>query len=533
MTEAPGSDTGTELVDTAALARWMDAEGLPGDAVTDARALAGGTQNLLLRFSRGGRDYVLRRGPRHLRRASNEVMRREMRVLQALAGSDVPHPAYIAGPGEPTTGVAGDAVFYLMAPVDGLQPHGRAPRPARRRRRPSATEMGLRGGRRRSPRLGQSTTRPSVSSDFGKPDGFLERQVPRWMDELDVLRRARRLPGPEIPGLDEVAAWLDANRPHIVAARHHARRLPPRQPDVRARRAPASPPSSTGRCARSATRCSTSAGCSPRGRSARRPDRAPVRRRMASVVTGALGDAGGLPTPDELVARLRRALDARPVRHRVVHGAWPASSSASSSRAPTPGPAPARPRSRPATCSTPSRSGCSPGPAPSSRRLTHGHRLHPQPRARGDPPAGPRLHRRRGQARRGEDRRRREDRAQRRTSRILLRHARAGAEPPGSGCRTCRRSGAAWASATSSWRWCRPRRRSRDYGPWVLNCQAPDEGNMHTLLHWAHRRAEGEVPPPALRGPGDELLRHDRARGRRLRPDAHPDPRRTRTATSG
>jgi acyl-CoA dehydrogenase len=23
------------------------------------------------------------------------------------------------------------------------------------------------------------------------------------------------------------------------------------------------------------------------------------------------------------------------------------------------------------------------------------------------------------------------------------------------------------------------------YGPWILNCQAPDEGNMHTLLHWA------------------------------------------------
>jgi hypothetical protein len=23
-------------------------------------------------------------------------------------------------------------------------------------------------------------------------------------------------------------------------------------------------------------------------------------------------------------------------------------------------------------------------------------------------------------------------------------------------------------------------------GPWVLNCQAPDEGNMHTLVHWAN-----------------------------------------------
>src|SRR5512147_2334180 len=23
------------------------------------------------------------------------------------------------------------------------------------------------------------------------------------------------------------------------------------------------------------------------------------------------------------------------------------------------------------------------------------------------------------------------------------------------------------------------------FGPWALNAQAPDEGNMHTLLHWA------------------------------------------------
>ena len=37
-------------------------------------------------------------------------------------------------------------------------------------------------------------------------------------------------------------------------------------------------------------------------------------------------------------------------------------------------------------------------------------------------------------------------------------------------------------------------------GPWVLNCQAPDEGNMHTLLHWGDRRAEGDVPAPAVRG---------------------------------
>ena len=85
------------LVDLTILDRWMDAQGLPPGAITDVRLLAGGTQNVLLRFARGGGDYVLRRGPQHLRPASNDVMRREQRVLTALAGTDVPHPRFIAG----------------------------------------------------------------------------------------------------------------------------------------------------------------------------------------------------------------------------------------------------------------------------------------------------------------------------------------------------------------------------------------------------------------------------------------------------
>ena len=38
-----------------------------------------------------------------------------------------------------------------------------------------------------------------------------------------------------------------------------------------------------------------------------------------------------------------------------------------------------------------------------------------------------------------------------------------------------------------------------------------------------HRRAEGEVPPPALRGHDLVVLRHDRTRGGRQRPHADPD----------
>ena len=48
------------------------------------------------------------------------------------------------------------------------------------------------------------------------------------------------------------------------------------------------------------------------------------------------------------------------------------------------------------------------------------------------------------------------------------------------------------------------------YGPWVFNCQAPDEGSMHTLLHWGTDEQK-EVPPPAVRGHVVVVLRHDRA----------------------
>jgi aminoglycoside phosphotransferase (APT) family kinase protein len=202
---------GADLVDIGALERWMDAQGLPPGAVTGAAALPGGTQNLLLRFRRGGRSYVLRRGPRHLRRLSNQVMRREARVLQALAGSDVPHPAFVAGPGEPETGVAGDAVFYLMEPIEGFNPSAGMPPPfagdpALRH------EVGLQVAEAAA-RLGGVDHVAAGLADFGKPENFIERQVERWLGELDSYAEHEGYPGPDIPGLDEVAAWLDANRP--------------------------------------------------------------------------------------------------------------------------------------------------------------------------------------------------------------------------------------------------------------------------------------------------------------------------------
>jgi len=47
----------------------------------------------------------------------------------------------------------------------------------------------------------------------GHPEGFLERQVPRWLSELDGYSKHEGYPGPDIPGLDDVAQWLEANLP--------------------------------------------------------------------------------------------------------------------------------------------------------------------------------------------------------------------------------------------------------------------------------------------------------------------------------
>ena len=43
-------------------------------------------------------------------------------------------------------------------------------------------------------------------------------------------------------------------------------------------------------------------------------------------------------------------------------------------------------------------------------------------------------------------------------------------------------------------------------GPWVLNCQAPDEGNMHTLLHWATDDQKRRYLKPLCDGTGSSCF---------------------------
>jgi aminoglycoside phosphotransferase (APT) family kinase protein len=191
------------------LTTWMDGQGLGTGPIEDAHLLGGGTQNILLKFTRAGRAYVLRRPPKHLRANSNETMRREARVLAALKGTDVPHPDLIAACGDES--VLG-AAFYLMEPIDGFTPREEMPPlhaadPAIRRAMGFEMVDAIAA-------LSKVDYAVKSLSNLGKLDNFLERQVGRWKSQLESYAEFAGWPGiAGIPGVDKVGAWLGAHRP--------------------------------------------------------------------------------------------------------------------------------------------------------------------------------------------------------------------------------------------------------------------------------------------------------------------------------
>ena len=109
------------LLNWPALQAWLARSPAPGNGpVVAVRELTGGTQNHLFQLTReDGTAMVLRRPPRHPRPNSDKTMLREARVLAALSGSDVPHPAFHAVCDDPS--VIGTC-FHLGEVVDGFNP---------------------------------------------------------------------------------------------------------------------------------------------------------------------------------------------------------------------------------------------------------------------------------------------------------------------------------------------------------------------------------------------------------------------------
>ncbi|MEV7395794.1 phosphotransferase family protein [Aeromicrobium sp. NPDC092404] len=196
------SDTDPQGLDLAALQDWLERE--RPELITgplSASLITGGKSNLTYTLSAGSREYVVRRPPLGHVLATAHDMGREHRVMAALAPTDVPVPQMIAHCED--TSVVG-APFYVMEKVAGT-PYGRAAQleplgPERTRaisERMVDTLVALHDVDHAAVGLG----------DFGRPDGYLGRQVARWKKQLEASTSR------ELPGMDELVGHLESSIP--------------------------------------------------------------------------------------------------------------------------------------------------------------------------------------------------------------------------------------------------------------------------------------------------------------------------------
>ncbi|GAA0378776.1 phosphotransferase family protein [Streptomyces olivoreticuli] len=161
-----------------------------------AELIEGGRSNLTYAVTDGTGRWVVRRPPLGHVLATAHDMRREHRVISALHPTPVPVPrALLLCEDESVVG----APFYVMEFVTGT--------PYR-----TAGQLGALGPERtRRVVLGLADTLVQLHAvdpaavglgDFGRPEGFLERQLRRWGKQLDASRSR------ELPGIDELHAAL-------------------------------------------------------------------------------------------------------------------------------------------------------------------------------------------------------------------------------------------------------------------------------------------------------------------------------------
>ena len=193
------------MIDIQRLAAWMDDTGLPGKGEpAEHRFLSGGTQNEIYEIRRGDERCAIRIPPRNAPADRDEGILREWRIIQALDGTDVPHP--------PAVAVCEDASvlgrpFYLMGFVDGWSPMGRTTWPE-----PFDTDLQARSGlgyqlAEGIALLSRVDWQARGLHGLGRPDNFHERQVDRWTSFFEKVRTR------DLEGMATASAWLRAHKP--------------------------------------------------------------------------------------------------------------------------------------------------------------------------------------------------------------------------------------------------------------------------------------------------------------------------------
>jgi aminoglycoside phosphotransferase (APT) family kinase protein len=179
------------------------AEHLPGLGTGwRAELVSGGLSNLTYRVRGPERTVVVRRPPVGKLLPSAHDVGRERRVMAALRGTPVPVPEVLGGSEDPD--VLG-APFFVMAEVKGVV-----------YREPEQASSDLTEAERDALCTNLVDVLAAIHAvdldatgmrDFGKPAGYLERQVRRWSAQWDASHTR------ELRAMDELVAQLDAQRP--------------------------------------------------------------------------------------------------------------------------------------------------------------------------------------------------------------------------------------------------------------------------------------------------------------------------------
>ncbi|KAA0016772.1 phosphotransferase family protein [Antrihabitans cavernicola] len=162
------------LADTLGDDAWLHA---------DAKLIAGGKSNLTFELTAGNRSVILRRPPTGNVLPSAHDMGREARVIRALGPTAVPVPEILL---EDRTGAVVGAPFYVMSKVEGLiirdeLPTGFADTPAEKTTLTNTLVDTLAA-------IHTVDRAAAGLEDFGRPHGFMARQLRRWTAQWEASR---------------------------------------------------------------------------------------------------------------------------------------------------------------------------------------------------------------------------------------------------------------------------------------------------------------------------------------------------------
>ncbi|HZP29004.1 MAG TPA: phosphotransferase family protein [Acidimicrobiia bacterium] len=190
-----------EAVPAERLGPWL-AEHVPGAAAgVSVEQLAGGSSNLTFRVRDGAHDWVLRRPPLRGGLATAHDMTREFRVQAALAGTGVPVAPMVVHCSDDT--VIG-APFYVMEYLDGVvydDADAVAGLSEEQSRAASFELVDVLA------RLHAVEPEAVGLGDFGRPAGYLARQVARWQTQWAASKTV------DMPAVEEVARRLERSLP--------------------------------------------------------------------------------------------------------------------------------------------------------------------------------------------------------------------------------------------------------------------------------------------------------------------------------